>query len=142
MKLYAMIDYVVSLLYNPILGKDVGPNAAEDAKQLSEMCSDVRRTTAMNGRKYWYLFLRDGRFTDVALYLFARNGLEPQFHRSRYNGSKAKRVPVLRIETQYLEKYPQFNDFVNLISAQDYTDTRTFEAHMEKIREKMSARSR
>lgn len=140
MKISAWIDYIMSMLYNPIIGNGVGPNSAEDAQLLSELCSDVRRMPATNSRKYWYLFLRDRKYVDVALYLFGRNGLEPQFHNSRYNMFGGGRQPSLRIETKHLDNNPQFNEFIKLISAQRKMNYKDLEVRVAAIREQMKSK--
>lgn len=142
MRFKAIVDYVQAMFYNPVVGTNVGKDAAADALFLSYLCTQVKTMTATNGRFYWYLFLPDSQYLDLARFVFLRNGLKPQFHWSRYGCYSYDRLPSLRIEQKYLNNNPNLAEFVKSISARAGEHSEEFKARAEFLRNQMKTASK
>ena len=69
-------------------------HAEEDIKFLSMLSSsDTRELYASNGKYYYYFFMINDNYIDIAKFVFARNGFNAEVHNTKYyytgNGYRA-----------------------------------------------------
>ena len=84
----------------------------EDARALAALSAGVTRLRAMNGRHYWYFFVKDIKNRDLVRFLMRRNGLRPEFHMSEYY---AEPFPAFRVPLSELTGSKHVADFTNQI---------------------------
>ena len=79
-----------------------------DARALASLSGGVTHLRAMNGRHYWYFFVKDIKNSDLVRFLMRRNGMRPEFHMSAYY---AEPLPAFRVPVSELTKYKDLSDF-------------------------------
>ena len=84
-----------------------------DARALASLSCGTKRVRATNGRRYWYLFVKDINNRDVVRMLLRRNGLRPEFHMSSFY---AEPQPAFRVQTSELNRFADLQDFTKLIA--------------------------
>ena len=98
----------------------------QDACALAVLSSGVFRLRAMNGRHYWYFFIKDIKNRDLVRFLLRRNGLRPEFHMSNYY---AEPHPAFRVQMNVLNKYKYLSEFTKMLES-EYSDDMKIEANV------------
>lgn len=109
-----VVEYVKDKFYRkPIVSYGENKFAEQDAKALGHLVSDIMRTQATNGHRYWYLFIRDMRDCDVIRFLLRRNGLVPEFHKTKCYGDE---LPTFRVAVRGMDKNEKAKEFMKAVS--------------------------
>ncbi len=83
-----------------------------DARALAALLAGVTRLRALDGRHYWYFFVKDIKNRDTVRFLMRRNGLRPKFHMSEYY---AEPLPAFRVPLSDVVNSQHIADFTNQI---------------------------
>ena len=84
----------------------------QDARALASLSGGITRLRAMNGRHYWYFFVKDIKNRDLVRFLMRRNGLRPEFHMSEYYAAP---MPAFRIRLSEVTESKHVSDFTSQI---------------------------
>lgn len=85
----------------------------QDARALAFMAQTTMNTRATNDKRYWYYFINNVTNRDVIRFLMKRNGLNPEYHISRYF---IEGQPVFRILLRDIASDSKKLYFVNQVN--------------------------
>lgn len=102
----------------------------QDARALAALSCGVLQLRAMNGRHYWYFFIKDIKNRDLVRFLLRRNGLRPEFHMSNYY---AEPHPVFRVQMTVLNKSKFLSEFAQMVKVAYSDDQEISSAVMDYI---------
>ncbi len=112
--LYSGVEYIKDFFKPVIVNMASNPDADSDMDLLAAMSVQALYLTSMDGKLYWYYFLRQRENIDVARFILARNGINARTHKSRYFG---QREMVLRVRARKLDGFPRQKAFLDKVNS-------------------------
>lgn len=138
MNIFNGIEYIQNFFTAPKLAKGLSQFAEDDIYLLSCMASETYFLNAKDGKNYFYYALQEKENIDVARFLFARNGLKANVHKSKYFYTPKS---VLRILNKDFYNKPEQKNFVRSINV-NYYNGEDISKRILQIRTEMKQKSK
>lgn len=116
MNIYNSVQSIKSWFKKPVTGAVVGNDFGADADLIRELgqCVFLEKS---DGASYFYCFPYNAKNKDVLKYLFRRNGINMDYHQSRYLVYKHGPLRfALRVCTTYFTSNPAVLEFAELLT--------------------------